>query len=477
MKVVLKLSGSRSKHTGLQQLPSPPPGPAPMELIVSVPRLLLRPVTPTGIEMGGCGDEVRGEKEIAPHTPTEPKHHKVKHKKHRKKHSHEAKLPDLIHGHETHLSTIPHSYPLGLTHVREGHPSNQVTGQHHTYLSKATSEPTSQSGKHFSFSQSQTKKTSPFKFTFSKDVRAESSTITSPSSLPLQPEKKGHKHKKHKHHHHARYSTPSHHSNNSSSQGASEVYSSTVTPAVGVVPTPVFAEGKPSAMFLANERAEEEDKEDKEEEDTEEVMDSTSRLSVRESKDAMNTKPSFHNLSEIRPDAQLHPDAQSHDPASGKPHKKKKKDKKKKHSRHEPAPPSSTSNSFSFPPSSSVPISHLSPPSTNIPFSPPPSSSSNIPFPAPPSSSIPAQSTNNDGSFKPLKRGHVSDLTTEPPSSKRPYSVQPKAKLSSVHGVLEEEHVTTRELGEPVRPLTPPKPTPPSTSVPPVQGERWDGWM
>ena len=335
MKVILKLSSSRQKvpkHTKVHPEPVSPPA----ELVVSISRLYLRPATPTCV---GTWEEENMDE--IPHllsstsSSAEHKSHKSKkHKKH-KKHS----------SHELQSSSVLHASPL--------HSPIQIRLLGGSGMSHSGKEMTSLVSQHASH-------TSPFKFTFSREVMTgkldegrQPLTMSSPPTVSHHHDKKSHKHKKHHrhhHHHHAAHTSPL------ESTDLSVVEVSCYNPSLAVRQS-VSGKQFNSPPWLGDD-------------------DDSERPSAQVSCDSIQDSPSVQDVSgEMSHDN----DSQSHDqesevcvgmpwlttePTLSKPHKKKKK--KHKHLQHDlsiPIPPLTITPSTSTlqNPSPASPVSHGTP--------------------------------------------------------------------------------------------------------------------
>ena len=211
MKVILKLSSTAQKTP--QQTCSVSPLKA---LVVSIPRVCLRPRTPSSIEVQSM--EAPGKQITSSSLKVESKHHKArKHKKHRKHSSHETSFQTPVH------QATPIDSPISHSSFQATLPQSQVGVYHQGGGVR--------SGKHMANMISEHKPDSPtLKFTFSKrmmeqeDEQEEENEGSSHTPIPPSSyrEKKSHKHKK-KHSHR-------HHSSHASSMDSEEVIGGLVNP-------------------------------------------------------------------------------------------------------------------------------------------------------------------------------------------------------------------------------------------------------
>ncbi len=503
MKVVLKLSGSKSKSSkhsrdfpqygsASQDYPSSAESPHgdPEEFMVSFPLAWLRPVTPTALEEEGEWVELGEEPTLAPEQHHERKqhHHKVKkHKKH-KKHSSVESLPSSLERPHPHYS----DFDGGSSSEAGGH-TPLISQAVPPSLSGKQHATTPLSGKQLSFSKMQS---SPFKFTISKSISEESPlsggggggvasfSSSSPALEGGGGDRKGHihKHKKKHHHHHHRH----HHEQDapltsppfepSPSELGIPRMSSSIAPKVSPGSDILGGHslgGKHRGIFSS----------------PEEVLGSedTSHSYMRDSQDSMETSSSFQDYSSSADvlshdsGSQSHDlsSSQSHDFTSGRPHKKK-KDKKKKHKHSHGAPPPSHSPLVSH---STLPTGHsplvsrtATPPS---PLTPPTSYFPLVALtvPTPPPAPLPPVQESSVSRPSALKRAHSSVSSEDLPLAKKAHRDMPLATKSSTTptsqlqsgGLREQQTVQDHPPPPPAitvstaphRPITPPKPAPP----------------
>lgn len=377
-------------------------------------------------------------------------HKSKKHKKHKKHSSHEPHTPSFP-------SPILHTSPL---HPPQTHHSHQATHGHiHHPVRPPGWSGVSHSGKELANVVSQnTPHTSPFKFTFSREVvtkekdegRPPDLTTPSPPSTAHH-DKKSHKHKKHhRHHHHTSHTSPP------ESKGLSGEGVASFSPSLTIRQS-VSGKQFSSPPWLG---AGGDDSDD------------ARLLSAQVSHDSMQDSPSVQDVSG---EMSHNTDSQSHDQegemcvgtpwlvselTQSKPHKKKKK-KKHKHSHHDhstpaplPLPPTSSTTSItSHNRTPASPVSHVAPthphPDPGQPQLPHPSlkrkRESSIEEDASMDTSLP---TKNPRYTSPL----ISLPTPSPPPPAAPNTDTPK--------------LTLLEVTPP--PLLPPSPLPPPSPSPPT---------
>lgn len=312
MKVVLKLPGTARHEVSSRRSRIPvlsgadSAEPVSPELLVSIPLVLLRPVTPSPFEEE---KEEEDEPDMEEVLPQHHKHHKVKkHKKH-KKHIHELSHPLPGDGLQQSHST--------------GHMSNLI------YQASPIIQPLG--GKSSSQTWSPSLSSSPFKFKISTS-RSEGSLSGSSSDVTFDLERKegsssSHKHKKrhHHHHHHGHHHHGHHHHSHHPEEGPiadarQETVSSSLTAEVGSGARGTM-EGKPLAMFLSREAQK-----------SEVSVGSEVNIKMPAAQGFMETPVKSHDQGAV-----------SHDVEGARPHKKKKEKKKKhKHSHSHQLPPLTT---------------------------------------------------------------------------------------------------------------------------------------